>query len=247
MCQKTKKYAMDSQQLKLFSSYSLKRTEKIRKYMMQRQKIRRFIISNHLESLKLNVCLMERIISMYNPPTRVLVIYRPIEVGQDLLEIVNENRFLSAFRISKENFRYICNVLRPDLEPKFNPISTTKRKASVEEKVAICLYKLKSKCEYPVVSNVFGFSPASVCNFFHDVVSAIVKRLTPLHIKMPNAIEAKVISEEFRQTNGFPQTIGCIDGSHIPITAPSNGSKDYLNRKGFHSIILQAVVDNKCR
>lgn len=109
------------------------------------------------------------------------------------------------------------------------------------------MYKLKSRCEYSVVSNVFGFSPASVFNFVHSVVRAVVKNLTPSHIKMPNQTEAEVISQEFYKNNGFPQIIGCIDGSHIPITAPMDGAKDYLNRKGHHSIILQAVVDHKCR
>ena len=37
--------------------------------------------------------------------------------------------------------------------------------------------------------------------------------------------------------------MGAVDGSHIPITRPVHNQADYYNRKGFHSIILQAVVD----
>jgi hypothetical protein len=36
-----------------------------------------------------------------------------------------------------------------------------------------------------------------------------------------------------------------IDGSHIPIKAPYLFPVDYFNRKGFYSIVLQAVVDHK--
>lgn len=39
--------------------------------------------------------------------------------------------------------------------------------------------------------------------------------------------------------------MGMIDGTHIPIMAPKNGRLDYVNRKGWTSVILQAVVDHE--
>ena len=49
----------------------------------------------------------------------------------------------------------------------------------------------------------------------------------------------------FQERWNFPQIAGAIDGSHIPILAPERFAKDYYNRKGFHSILLQAVVDDR--
>lgn len=47
----------------------------------------------------------------------------------------------------------------------------------------------------------------------------------------------------FYAIRGFPMCIGAVDGSHIPIKAPTENPEDYYNRKGFHSIVLQGTVD----
>jgi len=41
--------------------------------------------------------------------------------------------------------------------------------------------------------------------------------------------------------------MGAIDGTHIPVMAPSEGKKDYTNGKGWDSMLLQAVVDDNLR
>ncbi|KAK0139253.1 putative nuclease HARBI1 [Merluccius polli] len=40
----------------------------------------------------------------------------------------------------------------------------------------------------------------------------------------------------------FPSVIGCIDGTHIPITAPSH-NEEYVNRKSIHIIHVQIIRD----
>ena len=47
----------------------------------------------------------------------------------------------------------------------------------------------------------------------------------------------------FETTKGFSQTVGAIDGTHIPIIRPEQNPADYCNRKGYYSILMQAVVD----
>jgi hypothetical protein len=41
------------------------------------------------------------------------------------------------------------------------------------------------------------------------------------------------------------KVIGAIDGSHIPIKVPSENRHVYINRKGFYSVVLQAVCNHK--
>ena len=46
---------------------------------------------------------------------------------------------------------------------------------------------------------------------------------------------------------GFPQAAGAVDGTHIPIIRPHEYHTDYYNRKGFYSLVMQAVVDSNYR
>ena len=52
---------------------------------------------------------------------------------------------------------------------------------------------------------------------------------------------------ETRNGQFFPQVVGAIDGSHIPIAAPNEDASDYYNRKQFHSVVLQGVADAQGR
>ncbi|XP_077986244.1 uncharacterized protein LOC144440735 [Glandiceps talaboti] len=51
----------------------------------------------------------------------------------------------------------------------------------------------------------------------------------------------------FQVKTGFYQLAGAVDGSHIPILQPRDFQSDYYNRKCFHSVVLQAVVDHQYR
>ncbi|XP_071649930.1 putative nuclease HARBI1 [Temnothorax longispinosus] len=54
--------------------------------------------------------------------------------------------------------------------------------------------------------------------------------------------------EDFEtRSRGISGVIGAIDGCHIPIMQLHNNAVDYYNKKGFHSVILQGVCDNKKR
>ena len=48
----------------------------------------------------------------------------------------------------------------------------------------------------------------------------------------------------FKTKFGMIQCLGSIDGSHIPVMPPALNHTDYYNRKGYYSMILQAVVDH---
>ncbi len=47
----------------------------------------------------------------------------------------------------------------------------------------------------------------------------------------------------FDAKSGFPQVTGAIDGTHIPLIRPQENATDYFNCKGYHSLVMLAVVD----
>lgn len=64
---------------------------------------------------------------------------------------------------------------------------------------------------------------------------------------MPTGQNLRTVINEFETLRGFPQVVGAVDGSHVLILKPRDSPSDYFNRKGFYSIIVQAVVDSHCK
>jgi len=67
-------------------------------------------------------------------------------------------------------------------------------------------------------------------------------------IKFPSdPTERRKIKENFHSLAGFPNVVGAIDGTLIPIISPSVDEHTYFCRKGCHAINVQAVVDSRYR
>ena len=145
------------------------------------------------------------------------------------------------FRIGKPTFRFLCTQLRSTLLRR----NVVRRQLSVEERVAITLWRLGTNIEYRSIAHLFGVSLSTVCVVVHEVCAVIMNTLSSRYIRIPTGEDARTVVDVFLRTWGFPQCFGAIDGSHIPIIAPSTDPLDYYNRKGFHSIVLQALVDHE--
>lgn len=65
------------------------------------------------------------------------------------------------------------------------------------------------------------------------------------YIKWPNNNESIEISNYFNEKCGVNGVIGAIDGSHIRIKRPIDDQEVFYNRKGYHSIVLQAICNHK--
>ena len=156
-------------------------------------------------------------------------------------ETFSGSDWLDNFRMSQATFMYVCNELRSTIEKS----DTEMRKAiPLEQRVALTLWFLAMNADYRTIGHLFGVSKPTVCVVTKEVCAAIVKVLLPKYVRVPSGDELEKVVKGFRDELGFPQCAGVVDGTHIPIVSPSECPADDYDRKGWHSIIMQGMVDN---
>lgn len=82
------------------------------------------------------------------------------------------------------------------------------------------------------MAHLFGIARSTVCVVVHETCAAIIQKLMFLYILFPTGDELSEVVRGFNETWSFPQCVGSVDRSHIPVTPPSVNHTDYYNKKG---------------
>lgn len=90
-------------------------------------------------------------------------------------------------------------------------------------------------------------SHTTIRKVIYEVCQAIWDEFHQEHMPFPTTEMHLSIANDFFQKWNFPNCIGCVDGKHIRIRAPPDSGSMFWNYKHFHSIVLQAVSDARCR
>ena len=73
---------------------------------------------------------------------------------------------------------------------------------------------------------------------------AITRKLKRGFLSVPRGHDLRKVMRLYQKKKwGFPSCAEAVYGTHIPIQAPLENHSDYVNRKSYHSIVMQAVVD----
>nr|XP_048681303.1 uncharacterized protein LOC125624539 [Caretta caretta] len=154
------------------------------------------------------------------------------------MQVWDDKQRLQNFRMRKATFMGLCGELAPTLWRK-----DTRLRAAlmVEKRMAVAVWKLATPDSYRSVANQFGVGKSSVGIMLMQVCRAI--NHIPLRRTVTPGNKHDIVAG-FAQM-GFPNCGGAIDGTHIPILAPAHLASEYVNRKGYFSMVLQALVDHR--
>ncbi|XP_051158568.1 putative nuclease HARBI1 [Leptopilina boulardi] len=96
------------------------------------------------------------------------------------------------------------------------------------------------------VADRFGVCKDTAWNCMLSV-SQVLNALSGEYIKWPEANNFHQVARDFSNAGGFPNVLAAVDGCHVEIRAPSTNPGSYVNRKGFHSLLLQGMCDSQGR
>lgn len=151
--------------------------------------------------------------------------------------------FKKNFRMSTESFDHIFRLIEGHLTDKKNnrpdKIPPRQKLAMVLETLASGTLQRQVAHHYRVSKQHFGYIINDVC----DAICLVMKE----EIKTPTEEEYIQIANTFHAKWNFPNFLGAVDGSHIPIRRPPGSASIFFNHKGTFSIILVAAADANYR
>ena len=160
----------------------------------------------------------------------------------DPLQSYTDFELRSRYRFGRESIMYIVDLIADEITPDTN----RNHAVSAEMQVLITLRFLASGSFLQVIGDTFlSFDKSTVSRVVRRVTLALTAKLGDF-VRFPSTrAERDEIKQGLFRVGGFPCAIGCIDGTHVRITAPQETEPDYVNRKGYHSINVQAICDHR--
>ncbi|XP_041472595.1 putative nuclease HARBI1 [Lytechinus variegatus] len=149
---------------------------------------------------------------------------------------------IQRYRFDREGILYITNLIYDDIAPRAN------RNFPIEpiDKICTALHFYATGCFQRTDGDTLCISQPSVSKIITQVTDAL---LTKLHqfVHLPNDVERRQNMDRFFGIANFPGIVGLIDGTHVRIQEPTENEDQFVNRKRYHSINVQIVVDASYR
>lgn len=146
------------------------------------------------------------------------------------------DEFQEKFRISPAAAEYVLSLIGEDLA-----YETFRNHAlSPEKQLLTTLHFLGNGAQYHGVGDMHGVSKSTVCRVVHKVASVIIRRLFFQKVRWPTD-NIDSIQLKFLEIAGFPRVARVVDGTLIPMDAPTINEAAYVDRKGSHSLNAMVV------
>lgn len=163
---------------------------------------------------------------------------------------VNENEFLSHFRVSRAAFFRILELIRDD--PIFEHSGIRSLRGGTELHLLIVLKFLGNfgnDCSASKLALFFGVGHGTIQNHLERAIRAVLN-LRNHAFTWPDAAERKEISARMLEKYGFPNCVGIIDGTLLPLEfrpGQELDGEDWYTRKGTYAMHCLLVCDDLAR
>ncbi|XP_055905253.1 putative nuclease HARBI1, partial [Eupeodes corollae] len=153
--------------------------------------------------------------------------------------------FQKHYRVNKVSFKYLLDVLIMYSKP-------TRKRFGIPPiiKLSACLRFFAEGGYQTGVGNEgrVGMAQPSFSKVLAEVLEVLEEQLCPQWIKLPKTVaEKRNIALAFYTKHNFPGIVGCVDGTHVQIIAPSENRHLFYNRKGKYSLNVMLLCDNELR
>ena len=163
----------------------------------------------------------------------------------DYLRIYNmsDDELFQTTRFPRQSVHELIDLLHDDLTRH----TERSHAVPVDTQVLTALQFYSTGSFQWMVGRSTGLSQLSVSRVITGVTDALCK-LADKSLCFPLHQQALTDSKQaFSAIAGFGNVIGSVDCTHIPIKSPSVHEEAYVNRKGVHTINVQAVCDANMR
>ncbi|KAF2891813.1 hypothetical protein ILUMI_14360 [Ignelater luminosus] len=155
---------------------------------------------------------------------------------------MSTNQFKIHFRLNVDVFEILLQKLH-SIDRK--RITVGHSEISIDKGCMIMIWYLGNLESLRSVVNRFCISKSTCWAVLYRMCKLLLE-INSHHqiIAWPSQAKAKTIIGKFKRRCGMPGIIDAVDGTHIRINAPKEHHCSYINRKNYHSILLQGVCDS---
>jgi len=120
----------------------------------------------------------------------------------------------------------------------------TRMRTGVDLSLMMSIWILATQETFRSVAVKFNVPSRGTVHYHYVTIIEALREMAPQFIQWPNEYERDTIKRIMERKYNYPGVAGCVDGSHIYITAPVIQHNRYVNRFTKHSILLQVVCDH---
>ncbi|KAJ8932762.1 hypothetical protein NQ314_014463 [Rhamnusium bicolor] len=175
-----------------------------------------------------------------------LILQKVWGFAEETVPNFSDRQFHSHFRMTPTTFEDILRKMHAVAEINVQAHAGGNPETPIEKQLLIALWYMSNIESFRGVADRFGVSSSTAWHSLYKICRMLLQCNTAYHIiSFPNENRCNETINHFQNKTGFPGIAGAVDGSHIPIIAPKESAASYINRKGFHSVLLQGVCDEK--